>query len=193
MNYPYRITVVDYQRLKDSNDDIKFGHYFVFRQVRDKKPQGRLARLFSDKSHGRKEVLPLVNESVLAVGDDVKVKLAPRPLELVGCLVSNRDLYRAERDPVHLFIAVPMPPAELRLQVTWNGTAFCHRVVTLQESVAIETFALLLPGHYTAQLTSGTQRLGLPVNFTVAEYQLAPLTGRLVSHQLDRESQYCGG
>jgi len=192
MNYPYQITIVDYQRLKDSNDDIQFGHYFVFRQVRDKKPQGRLARLLSSKNRGLKEVLPLVNDSFLAVGEDVRVILRPRPLELVGCLVSNRDLYRAERDPVHLFIAVPMPPAELRLQVTWNGTAFCHRVVTLQEGVAIETFALLLPGHYTAQLTNGTQRLGLPVNFTVAEYQLAPLTGRLVSHQLDRESQYSG-
>jgi hypothetical protein len=187
MNYPYQITVVDYQRLKESNDDIKFGHYFVFRQVHTK-PQGRLARLCSGKRH--QEVLPLVNESVLMVGEEVRVKLMPRPLEQVGCLVSNRDLYRAERDPVHLFIAVPKSPAELRLQVTWNGTSFCHRVVTLQEGVAIETFALLLPGRYTAQLTCGTQRLGLPVNFTVAEYQLAPLVGRLVSHQLDRESQY---
>lgn len=190
MNYPYQITVVDYQRLKDSNEDIQFGHYFVFRQVRDKKTQGRLARLLSRKSRGTKEVLPLVGDSVLAVGEDVRVILLPRPQEWVSCLVSNRDLYRAERDPVHLFIAVPQPPVELRLQVTWNDAPFCHRVVTLQEGVAIETFALLLPGHYTAQLTSGTQRLGLPVNFTVAEYQLAPLTGRLVSHQLDRESQY---
>jgi len=187
MNYPYQITVIDDQRLKNSNEDIKFGHYFVFRQV-PRKPQGRLARLCSSQLH--QEVLPLVNESVLMVGDDVKVHLLPRPLERVGCLVSNRDLYRAERDPVHLFIAVPKPPADLRLQVTWNGTSFCHRVVTLQEGVAIETFALLLPGRYTAQLTCGEQRLGRPVNFTVAEYQLAPLTGRLVSHQLDRESQY---
>ncbi len=186
MNYPYQITIVDSQRLQNSNEDIQFGHYFVFRQVQNK-PQGRLARLYSGKRH--QEVLPLVNESVLMVGEEVMVTLLPRPLEQVTCLVSNRDLYRAERDPVHLFIAVPKPPADLRLQVTWNGTSFCHRVVTLQESVAIETFALLLPGHYTAQLTSGTQRLGLPVNFTVAEYQLAPLTGRLVSHQLDRDSQ----
>ncbi|OQW90731.1 MAG: hypothetical protein BWK78_06300 [Thiotrichaceae bacterium IS1] len=194
MNYPYQITVVDYQRLKESNDDIQFGHYFVFRQVRDKKPQGRLARLLSRKSRDTKEVLPLVNKSVLIIGDDVRVDvrvfLQPRPLERVSCLVSNRDLYRAERDPVHLFIAVPMPPTDLRLQVTWNGTSFCHRVVTLQEGVAIETFALLLPGHYTAQLTSGTQRLGMTVNFTVAEYQLAPLTGRLIRHQLDHDSQY---
>ncbi len=190
MNYPYKISIVDYQRLKDSNEDIKFGHYFAFRQVRKQKPSGRLARLFFRKSHDHQEVLPLVGDSFLMVGDDVVVDFLPRPLELVGGLVSNRDLYRAERDPVHLFIAVPMPPAELRLQVTWNGTSFCYRVVTLQEGVAIETFALLLPGRYTAQLTSGAQRLGLPVNFTVAEYQLAPLTGRLVSHQLDRESQY---
>jgi len=69
MNYPYQIIVVDYQHLKDSNDDIKFGHYFVFRQAHSK-PQGRLARLLSSKNRGIKEVLPLVNDSFLVVGDD---------------------------------------------------------------------------------------------------------------------------
>jgi hypothetical protein len=190
MNYPYQITVIGRQRLKNSHENIQFGHYFVFRQV-PQKPKVHLARLRLRKAPSEKEVLPIVNQSFLRVGDHMTVKLMPRSLELVGCLVSNRDLYRAECDPVHLFIAVPKPPAaELRLQVTWNETPFGHRVVTLQEGVAIETFALLLPGRYTARLTSGEQQIGMPVNFTVAEYQLAPLVGRLVSHQLDRESQY---
>jgi len=42
-------------------------------------------------------------------------------------------------------------------------------------------------GRYSAQLSLAEHRLGTAVSFTVAEYTLAPLSARLVSHQLKRQ------
>ncbi|KOR33144.1 hypothetical protein TI05_02835 [Achromatium sp. WMS3] len=188
MNLNYPITIEDCQRLRNVKEDIQFGHYFVFKQGSKNKPV--LARMGLRKDNRNREVLPLVSESPVQISQGVRVMFKPPVLESIGCLVSNRDLYRAEHDPVHLFIAVPKPPAKLRLDVLWNDQPFNQREVTLQDGVAIETFATLLPGNYEAYLVSDTQVIGLPLNFTVAEYQLAPLTGRLVNHQLDHDSQY---
>ena len=45
---------------------------------------------------------------------------------------------------------------------------------------------MLLPGSYSAQLSVGGREVATPAEFTVATYTLAPLSGRLVAHELDR-------
>jgi hypothetical protein len=53
MSYPYQITVINYQRFKESDEDIQFGHYFVFRQVREQKRFADRLRLRKNPSvHG---------------------------------------------------------------------------------------------------------------------------------------------
>jgi hypothetical protein len=76
----------------------------------------------------------------------------------------------------------------LRLIIDCNGAHFSERQVELTDGVGIETISNLLSGSYSAQLSMSGRRLGTPVTFTVAEYCLAPLSARFISHQLNRDT-----
>ena len=53
------------------------------------------------------QVLPLVEQPIELEGVTITPEL--RTIEPIGCIVSDRDLYRAEQDTVHLFITFPTP------------------------------------------------------------------------------------
>jgi len=185
MKDPFKISVNNHQRALQIKDNVQIGHYFVFvKQDARSSGRGRRLRLIIEKKIENK-VLALVDKPVQL--DGVTITPEPRSVEPIGCVVTDRDLYRAEQDTVHLFIAFPSPPKHLRLAIDCNGEFFSDRPVELTESVGMETLAMLMPGVYTAQLSIGDRRIGTPVSFRVAEYSLPPLSARLISYKLKRE------
>jgi len=183
MKYSFRITINDYKRAGQTKYDVQIGHYFIF-----VKRKGLFKRLLA-KLYDKNNVLPLVDKPVHVEGLTITPK--HRSIDPIGCVVTERDLYRAEQDTVHLFIAFITPPKDkdLRLAIDCNGELFIERPVELTDGVGIETLSMLLPGHYQAQLSTAGRRLGTPVSFTVAEYTLAPLSARLLSHKLKRDTE----
>ena len=129
-------------------------------------------------------MIPLVDEPLELAG----MTLAPRPraFDPLATVVTDRDLYRAERDTVYLFCAVASSVERPRLVIEVNSTSLTERELSVDKGVAIETLSMLVPGSYSAQLEVSGKRVGQPASFTVAEYRLAPLSARLRSHRLDR-------
>ena len=113
-----------------------------------------------------------------------------RRCDPVGTIVADRDLYRAEQDIVYLFIAVPGATGDgFKLCLEVSGQPLTSRQLKLEQGIAVETFSTLLPGSYTASLLADSgDTIGTLVRFTVAEYSLAPLSGELLSHDLDRSN-----
>lgn len=184
MYCPFEITINDHDRAWKIKNNIQIGHHFVFiKQSRNLK--GRLQQLFIQKDI-ENSVLALVKKPLQL--DGVTITPKHSSIEPIGCLVADRDLYRTEQDTVHLFIAFPNPPKHLGLLVNYNGAFFSERQLELSNGVGIESFAMLLPGRYEAQLSIEGKSIGTAVSFTVADYTLAPLSARLISHRLKRES-----
>src|SRR5205823_5231800 len=185
MNGRLNVNVSDYRRAQETARNVEVGSYFVF--TRDVGPTGlgRLSRLLAKPAH-RRSVLPLIDQPVSLPG----LMLSPRDrgIQPAVALVADRDLYRAEQDTAHLFVALPgKAPPDLTLALEMNGAPLTERKLDLAAGgVAVEPFSMLLAGSYTAQLRSKGADLGRPVAFTVAEYTLAPLSARLASHRLDR-------
>lgn len=187
----FHIEVTDARAAERARAHVKIGTRFVFTDGGQKNP-GRLARLLGKSGgEGEKKVFAIADRAVELTGfrvvpdDDLA-----EPLHALTC---DRDLYRAEEDTVNLFVAVPAPPADLKLVVDNAGDVFTERALSPAElpslkehGVHIEPLSMLLPGEYSAQLAVGERRIGQAVRFTVAEYTLAPLTGRLLTHSLDR-------
>lgn len=156
-----KITINDHQSAWQIKDDVQIGHYFVF-----VKPT---------------QVLPVVEQPVEL--DGVTITPERHRIQPICCVVTDRDLYRAKQDLVHLFIAFPSPANTLHLVITYNKTFFAKLPVELTDSVGHQTLSHLMPGRYQAQLIADRE-VGEPVSFTVAEYNLAPLSARLISYQL---------
>jgi hypothetical protein len=183
------IDITNFAQAQRSIRYVTLGHYFVFvkdTQALEGRPgrEGRRERLLLEDRRARRAILPLIDNPVQLSG--IRIRPPQRSIDRIGCLVADRDLYRAEQDTVHLFTAFPAPPSNLHLHVECNGEAFTERTLELSAGMAIETLSMLLPGSYKAQLVTGGRPIGSAVSFTVAEYTLAPLSARLLSHQLDR-------
>jgi len=180
MKYPFEVTITHRDRAWQLNKRVQLGHYFVF--VRHKKNNAmRLKRLLVDNEN-QNEVLPLVTEPIELEG--ITITPHGRLQEPIGCVVTDRHLYQAEQDNVHLFIALPHPPPDLRLSIACDGEFLTERQLELNQGLGIETLSLLPAGHYEAQLLAENRPLGFPMTFTVAEYTLAPLSARLVHYNL---------
>ena len=189
----FRIEVDNANTAEHTRQHLQVGARFVFVDRAEKRP-GRLWRLLA-KSQPKeggdaRQVFALATEPVALPG----LRFHPRPLdaEPLGCLVTDRDLYRAEEDTVHLFVAMPTPPEQLKLVIEYAGDVFSEcdldpaSIDSLREhGVHIEPLAMLLPGNYSAQLAVGDRRIGQKATFTIAEFALAPLSGRLTAHTLD--------
>ncbi|TDI48234.1 MAG: hypothetical protein E2P02_01445 [Acidobacteria bacterium] len=186
MNLPVDVKIDDYSLAMKMKRSLTLGHYFAFLDAKADPARGRVSRLLVKPTQSHR-VIPLVGESFSVAG----MTLTPRKraIDPLGAVVTDRDLYRAEQDTVYLFVAMPEPPKGLALVVEWNGEPLTSRTLDLEDGVGMETLSMLLPGDYQAQLSVDGQKIGTPVDFTVAEYTLAPLTGRLVSHELDRSDE----
>ena len=185
--HPFEIQVTDYQKALRAKNQVELGHHFVFvENGRLLSSGGREQRLLGHKTRDRRLAVPLVEDAVEVSGVRV-LPTHPRPSPLAA-IVADRDLYRAEEDPLHLFIAAPGKPEGLVVKIEKDGAELSARPLELGgNGVMIQTLALLLPGSYVARLyDSAGAPVGNPARFTVAEYTLAPLSGRLIHHELDR-------
>ncbi|KOR31145.1 hypothetical protein TI05_12990 [Achromatium sp. WMS3] len=190
MQYWPKISIDDAKRARQMTKDVQIGNYFLF--VKHNAGISHRFKRLLNKSYDKKEVLPLIDTAVTLEG--VTITPTSRDLKHIGCVVTDRDLYRAEQDTVHIFIALPMASASriLILQISHNGKHFDRRRVQLSNSIGIETLDKLLPGDYSVQLLvleEGMGEIGIPVSFTVAEYSLAPLSARLVKHNLNQKTK----
>jgi hypothetical protein len=185
MKYPFKMIFHDPKRALQMKHKVQIGHYFVF--LNDNKPSciaHKVKRLLV-KGDDKNAVLPLIDKPVRLEG--VTITPAHPFIDPIGTVVTERDLYHAEQDVIHLFIAFPNAPKHLRLVIEYHGESFVEREVRLTNGVAIETLSMLPAGSYSAQLSIDDHLLGIPTLFTVAEYTLAPLSARLISHTLKRE------
>lgn len=183
-----RLEVTDWARARETVTHLTVGSYFAYFVEPPETGaggEGRATRLHLDSvpRGPRVEVYPLVDQPARLPGLLIMPDHGePEPL---GCIVPDRDLYRAGQDTVHLFIAFPVPPEDLRLVVRYAGESFTERHLTLDDGACVEPLAALLAGDYSAQLAIGSRPIGTPVSFTVAEYSLAPLSARLESPRYD--------
>ena len=185
MKYPFKITINDQQRAEQIKDDLQIGHYFVFVKQKKAVSVERLKRL-SIKKYIKNNVLPIVNQAIKL--DGVTITPQHRDIDPIACVVTDRNLYRAEQDTVRFFIAFPTPPEDLRLTINRDGEMFSERLVKLTDGVGIETLSTLPPGAYEAQLSITDRRICVPASFTVTEDHLAPLSAQLIKHKFKKET-----
>jgi hypothetical protein len=176
----FDITILDWRQAERTVPNVRVGTFFVFRER-----SGGEA-----KNVTKRNVLPLLEEPIDLRG--IRITPKDRGIEPLATLCADRDLYRAEEDTVNLFLAVPgaagaFGKSGLSLALEMNGAPLTERAVDVgREGVAVESFAALLAGRYTARLKKDGRTIGREAPFTVAEYTLAPLSGRLASFRLDR-------
>jgi hypothetical protein len=187
MKTAYNFSITDHDKARVTAAATKVGTYFAFTDgivPSESSLSARLARLLV-KPPRQRAVIPMVGGSFELPG--VRITPADRGIEPLSCLVSDRDLYRAEQDTAYVFVALPAPPDDLSLELQLNGATIDKRKLTLgKDGVCIEPFPMLLAGSYTAQLRTSGRSIGSTLAFTVAEYSLAPLSGRLAGRRLDR-------
>jgi hypothetical protein len=181
------VEIIDAQAAEKAKQDVRVGEYFVFgKGALSSEENKRFSRLLVKKGAARQpSVLPLLDAPVDAYG--LRFTPPEREIDALACIVCDRDLYRAEQDTVHLFIAASSPIENPRLRVTCNDDVLTERAIELDDAMTIEPLSMLLSGRYEAQLLSGEREIGPPARFAVADYTLAPLSGRLLSHQVERE------
>jgi len=178
----FDVTILDWRQANETADKVRVGTFFAFRPASG-----------SGKKATKRAVLPLLAEPIELPG----IRLSPtdRGIEPLATLCADRDLYRAEQDTVNLFLAVPAAAGAfgksgLSIALEMNGAPLTERAVDVgREGAAVESFSALLAGRYTARLKRDGRALGREASFTVAEYTLAPLSGRLISFRLDRAAR----
>ena len=117
------------------------GTYFAFTE-RLGSSSGRLARLLARPAKDR-AVHPLVGDPIELPG--LRIMPEDRGIEPLACVVSDRDLYRAEQDTAYVFVAIPSAPKDAAVTLELNGSPIAQRPVSLGESgVAIEPFSMRL-------------------------------------------------
>lgn len=184
------IEFIHYGDAEAARQHLRIGHYFVFAGAELSAPADqRFSRLLVKQGSARKpRVVPLLDSVVELCG--LRISPPRRDIDALACVVCDRDLYRAEQDTAHLFVASASPIDDPRLHVRGNGDLLLERSIELDGGMAIEPLAMLLPGRYEAQLYAGERPIGPAARFTVAQYTLAPLSGRLLSHRLERKSKH---
>src|SRR5437773_1064387 len=109
----HEVSIQNYSQAQQTARDTEVGAYFVFTRQAPVSGLARLGRLLAKPPRSR-SVLPLVEAPVSLPG----LTIAPveRGLRPIAAVVADRDLYRAEQDTAHLFVAVPgKAPPELTL------------------------------------------------------------------------------
>jgi hypothetical protein len=203
----HQIDIIDFSRAMAARSQVQIGHYFIFVEAGVDAPtdaaQGaarrpgerhdRFSRLLAKQGSARgggPQVIALTDSAVECAG--VRITPASRGVMPVGCVVTDRDLYRAEDDVANLLCALPGGRAgkRLRLILEQNGQALTERDIELDaQGLCVENLAAMTAGSYSAQLELDGVRIGEPARFSAAEYTLAPLSGRLLTHTIDRVSQ----
>lgn len=192
MNVPYSFQVTHLERARQVARHVSLGRCFVFAHrslsaIGGAHPLARHGRLLVGASaKDAPAVLPAVGAPVHLPG--ITVFPNTREPTRLGCVVADRDLYRAEEDVAYLLVSMPGYCGEARLVIHLNGQHLVDRRVEVgAHGLVVEALAGLLSGSYEVSLFLGTTRIGAPARFTVAEYTLAPLSARLLDHRLRGE------
>ena len=162
------VNITDYAKARQLESSAKIGQYFVF------------------VDNEQLAVKPLFKNPVEL--DGLTINPLQQSINPISCLISDRELYRAEKDNVHLFVAAPHITTGLKLLVQRNGVSVTEKTLSLTKGVTIETLSMLLSGQYSAKLISDERQLGRTAHFTVADYTLAPFSARLQTLQLDKQA-----
>lgn len=190
MSLPVVVSVEDWTRAAGIFGMVQIGHYFAYALDPAALGDGqerRSSRLHLGPPSAGRRVLPLSAAPTRLSG--LTLHAGQRPLSRLGCIVADRDLYRAEQDTAYLLIATPGWDGAVELEVSCNGATFLKRELEgVGSELRVDTLSMLLAGSYVATLRVGGVAVGSPAAFTVAEYSLAPLSARLGAHQLDRRA-----
>ncbi len=188
MNAPKRVEYVDSALARQVDEHVWIGSMFVLADAGGFGQDGRqgMEHAHGPGPHGR-YCLPL--------GWSAPVELPGmlvRPASLPGlelrCVTSDKAIYRAARDAVHLLAVDLLRPGVARDVVVRTGSAdFSRRPVRLDASgMAAVTVVDLPPGDY--QAAWGDAAADEPAcEFTVAEYLLSPLVATLVRRTMQHD------
>ncbi len=173
--YDPLITIQHHDTLAQLGENALLGNWFVFLKADALGTQGENTSpqiLFRGKN---KLTLP-------------GVEISPKPLPqcTLVSLTSDKALYRANRDIVHLLLASPTEAnKEVTLSVSLNNIVYAHYPVTLDEfGLCLHSLRDLPEGQYEATLVNSPAGV---CRFEVAEYRLAALHAELVTQELHGE------
>ena len=139
MEKPVDVTIENFGAAQNLIEFLTWGHYFAFLREGAPSTKGRRARLQVEDGDEGPHVFPLVGKRIDLPG----MTLMPRDrgIEPLGCVVTDRDLYRAEQDTVYVFAAVPSSPINLKLMVECNGVLFTDGDLELTDGVGPDKIA----------------------------------------------------
>jgi predicted component of type VI protein secretion system len=193
MSAPFSVHIVDAALADKARDQITLGGRFVFIDDAALLDSGRRGRLQSWRTQARKVVKAVVDGPLTVSGLRLTstAPVAPRAC----ALVADRDLYRTETDTARIVAVLPrLEPAErARLDVTLDGQALTSRAISAADGgLVVEPFGALVAGAYQASLLIDDVVVAGPVDFTVADYTLAPLSVRLRSRHIEGDQLVLG-
>src|SRR5579884_1307793 len=187
--YDPDVSVSDGALAEQLGDAALVGDWFVFVKASWLVRSG-MAGLLAASGVEKIQVKPAIffrGEEMTLPGAKIAAKKLPRP-SLVS-LTSDKMLYRANRDTVHLLLANPQHPGEtVRLRLRLSGNPYADYPVTLDEyGLCLWSMQGLPEGEYEAVMAVGEagESESAPCRFEVAEYRLAPLNAELTDQQLN--------
>ena len=137
-----------------------------------------LFKLMGNKPSSKPQIVSLVGpESVELFGYTIQ------PLQFnqlfLQCIVSDKTLYRAEKDTINLLVLKPLAPnSTVSVVVNSSGNPFSKHAVELGKNGEGMLVLKDLPvGEYTVEFEGKTPS---PCDFIVAEYRLVPLVASLL-------------
>lgn len=184
--YDPDVSVSDGALAEQLGDAALVGDWFVFVKASWLVRSG-MAGLLAASGVEKIQVKPAIffrGEEMTLPGAKIAAKKLPRP-SLVS-LTSDKMLYRANRDTVHLLLADLQHANEsVRLRLRLSGNPYADYPVTLDEyGLCLWSMQGLPEGEYEAVMVAGESEAA-PCRFEVAEYRLAPLNAELSEQQLN--------
>ena len=199
----YYVNINNYELAQKCATNIKVGNHFLFTEDA-KWLNSANNNVTADLSAQRLQLKPnkkFPNTAVKAILPGSQTSL---PGMSIGrdnfepgyfcAVIPDRDLYKAEQDTISLLSVFPNVTVRqtVSLRVTCNGEIYetidIQRSLMQNNGVVLNSLSMLLAGHYSAQLLVDDNEVGDAANFVVAEYQLAPFDGQLLTHTLDPHS-----
>jgi hypothetical protein len=185
MTTPLTIHVNDTEAAARADGKLTLGARFLFLHDGALLDDGRRGRLQAWRSNARRVVKAVVGDDVVVSGVRVSTQAAQPPRACA--LVADRDLYRTDTDTARLVCVLPRLEGGERasLKLSLDGQLITTRDVTSAPGgLVVEAFGALVAGRYTAELVIDDDVVAGPVEFTVADYTLPPLSVRVVARTL---------
>lgn len=190
--YNFNLNILDYELAKKSAPNIKTGNKFLFAEnqqwFKQANNKQRLQIESIDNKPSVKALLP--NGQISLCGLEINTHVSEAGW--FSAVIPDRDLYKAEQDTINILVVYPqyneIHSAMLMIEFAGqeHSSIDIKKTLISNNGTALESLSMLLSGQYTVRLFINDNELN-NANFTVAEYQLSPFSGRLVSHTLDSD------